>query len=253
MKKNLIALIVAICLTLTPITCFAGKNEPKDIEDMSVKEIKALDAAVDAVLNGDSVDDEYAYLEDMSVKEIKELNSNIDELLGNETKETETETIEENEEAGGWVIKYYVDEFKEPTDEGYVTNDPVLEGTFSNSATSNSLLRGFFLVDDESVALKLYEYDQYKVTNPYNKLIEYRISVLDQDKNKKSFYGAIDSNGDRIFIYDNTNFTSCKNFVNLLKKKGTIKISIDDYGSTSYLIPVNCNGFEEAYSELFGK
>ena len=229
-----------------------------DLEDMSIKEIKALDVAIDTILNGDSVEDEYSYLNEMSVKQIKELKSDIDELLDDNTEEkkvTETEVIETEEiaEKRAWKINYYVDEFKEPTDEGFVTNDPPLEGTFSNSATTNSFLGAFFLIEEDFVSLKLFEYGDNLVTNPYSKLAYYNVSVLDQNKNKKTFYGAISPNGSLLCIYDNDDFSSCKQFIDLLKKDGSIKISISDSYNSSYLFTVDCNGFKESYSELCGK
>lgn len=245
--KKLVATLLVICLALTPISCLAESKSDINLEDMSMKEIKALNTAIDAVMNGDSVDSDYSYLEDMSVKELKALDAEIDELLGDNTEETEADTTEDNT----WEMRYYVDEFNEPTDDAFVTNTGLLEGTFSNSATTNSLLQGFFRIEKDMVSMQLFEYGEYRVTNPYSKLKQFGVTVLDQDKNKKTYYGAMVSDGTVLFLYDTSSLNSCSNFINLLKKGGTIKISIDDYDGSTYLFPdVNCNGFEEAYSEL---
>ena len=39
---------------------------------------------------------------------------------------------------GLWSVNYYVDDFQQPTEEWYITNETSFTGTFSNSATTNS-------------------------------------------------------------------------------------------------------------------
>ena len=58
---------------------------------------------------------------------------------------------------GIWNVGNYVDDFGEPTTKGYVYTD--INGTFSNSATTDSKLRVKFLIDDNSMRIQLYEYD----------------------------------------------------------------------------------------------
>ena len=70
MRKGCLALLSAVCLVTASISCFADETE-KD----------------------------YSYLEEMSVKELKELDAAIHALLGNaETAPTETEVIEKETE-----------------------------------------------------------------------------------------------------------------------------------------------------------
>ena len=52
---------------------------------------------------------------------------------------TESGTCERcGQSFGDWRIDYSVDDFNQPTDEWYITEDKYLVGTFSNSATTNS-------------------------------------------------------------------------------------------------------------------
>lgn len=54
---------------------------------------------------------------------------------------TESGTCERcGQSFGDWRIDYSVDDFNQPTDEWYITEDEYLVGTFSNSATTNSSL-----------------------------------------------------------------------------------------------------------------
>lgn len=57
---------------------------------------------------------------------------------------------------GIWKIGYYVNNFDEPTGERYV--ETYVNGTFSNSATTNSDLRVCFIIDKNSIRIQLYEY-----------------------------------------------------------------------------------------------
>ena len=52
-----------------------------------------------------------------------------------------------------------MDDFNQPTDEWYITEDEYLVSTFSNSATTNSRLYANVMVDlDDNVMIFLYEY-----------------------------------------------------------------------------------------------
>ena len=58
--------------------------------------------------------------------------------LKKEAAEKERIRLENLNNTGMWEIRHYVDRFGEPTKEGYITNKSLIEGKFSNSATSNS-------------------------------------------------------------------------------------------------------------------
>ena len=49
-----------------------------------------------------------------------------------------------------WEIRYYVDEFGEKTESGYIANADFISGVFSNTATHNSDLNVWLLIDDSN-------------------------------------------------------------------------------------------------------
>ena len=68
---------------------------------------------------------------------------------------------------GEWEINYYVDDFGDPTSDGYITNKTNILGKFSNSATTNAKLKAYFLINNYNdmygkikakVSIKLFEY-----------------------------------------------------------------------------------------------
>ena len=53
MKKRQIALMAAVCLAVTPMSVFAEKTDYSYLEDMTVKELKELDAEIHKLLGSD--------------------------------------------------------------------------------------------------------------------------------------------------------------------------------------------------------
>lgn len=75
---------------------------------------------------------------------------------GSETPTSPSPVVEEKEL---WRISHYVDDFKNPTKDAYLTNVTPFKGTFSNTATENSKLLVEMLVDnDNDISIQLYEY-----------------------------------------------------------------------------------------------
>ena len=214
--KKLTAILLAMCLAACPAACLAEETDYSYLEDMSVKELKALRNAIDNILSS----------EDAGVATAKD---------------------------SAWMVDYYVDEFDEPTDKAFVTNTDYLEGTFSNKVTEDSYLLGFFQIEEDKVCLKLYTYGEYPVTSLYDKETYYDVAVLDQRKDKHTYYGVMNANGDAFFIHDNLDNYSCAGFIEILKRGGTIKLRIDDSKGYIYNLDVNCNGFEDAFSEYLDK
>ena len=66
---------------------------------------------------------------------------------------------------GSWSLGYYVDEFNQSTSEGFVSHANYFIGTFSNSATTDSLLLVQVLADANDITIFLYEYGSDLVKN----------------------------------------------------------------------------------------
>ena len=75
-----------------------------------------------------------------------------------ESKDTiSTSEIYENSKYGRWTIQEYVNEFDEHTGKKYLLQKSK-DGSFSNSATTNSELIGEILIDNEDIRIQLKEY-----------------------------------------------------------------------------------------------
>lgn len=148
---------------------------------------------------------------------------------------------------GVWDIKYYVDDFGEPTKTGYITGKSSIYGTFSNSATTNSKLKFYFIIDDE-VALKLFEYGSHVVKGNSSRPDKYYVNIkcdnITYNFNAKNY-------GDRLIVDES------EEFINILRKEKPIIISVKEnssYSSSSYLIKdIETTGFNEAMKQLFNK
>lgn len=154
-----------------------------------------------------------------------------------------------NKEMNTWKKAFYVDEFKQPTSEAYVTNKTNILGTFSNSATTNSKLYVKFLVDKANCGILLNEYGSHLVKNSSSKYSEnYKIIMQDASGVKHNLTGKIYPGGDRIVINDANEST----FLNALKSGGKVSLYIvqSDRTTTNYLFTVNTAGFAEAFKTL---
>lgn len=157
------------------------------------------------------------------------------------------------EESSLWELGYYVDEFNQPTEDGYVCNSTVFLGTFSNSATTNSLLYVNILVDKDDISIFLYEYGNNQVKNSsssYND--EYNIKMRTADGTDHSFTGTMYCGDDRIFI-DQAHISEV---IDALNQEGNTITSfyIEDAERpvTNYLFSVISNNFAEQYDLLVG-
>lgn len=144
-----------------------------------------------------------------------------------------------------WEKAYYVDEFNNPTNQAYIRNSSLFVGVFSNSATTNSNLYARILIDEEDLAIKLWEYGRNEV-NAYSTTY-YNITILDKNGTKHYTTGTMYKNSERIYLEDFT-------LANLLKKNDTLKVYIvenSDYGyNTSYLFEIQRGNFISVYSSL---
>lgn len=152
---------------------------------------------------------------------------------------------------GQWATGYYVDEFNEPTDDGYVINLSHWIGTFSNSATTDSQLYVDFLVDTSDIAIFLYEYGYSTVKNSSSRSVdEYNITMKAPDGTKHDLTGTIYCGGDRLFID-----AKYKQLVlDTMAQEGSVSFYIvkSDRTTTTYLFSMNTSNFTEEYNKLMG-
>ena len=157
------------------------------------------------------------------------------------------------EGTGIWAIKYFVDDFGDPTDEGYIAHDYYIRGTFSNSATNNSNLNVYFLISGpDNIAVQLYEYAGNNPVKAYG-TDEYKIMVKSSDGVKHSMSGRMYEGGNRIYIDPSSkkNHISKMHLILMSGGEVSVVISKSDYGLSTYKFKVDADGYKNAFTQLF--
>lgn len=193
---------------------------------------------------------DYSFLDEMEIAELEALQNEVNKRINAAKKDSASANPSD---LGMWTLKYFVDEFKMPTDEGYITNSQMIAGTFSNSATTNSTLKVKLLVDtDGDVQIFLYEYGRSQVKNYYSdKKKYYDVVMLDNDGIRHYLEGFFYSNADRLMFNDEDN----KTIIRALSANGTVRFAIQDSkGSDSYVFAIeDTSYFTNAYTALLKK
>lgn len=167
---------------------------------------------------------------------------------------TEANGSEEEEpvKLGRWVIDYYVDNFQQPTEESFIANrtGPFV-GTFSNSATQNSLLHVLVIVDANDVSFALYEYGgDNRVKNSSSRYNDaYNVTMRLADGTEYSMSGTMYCGGDRVYVDDAYYDTVIEAF-NQPDTNVAFYIEKADRTVTNYLFTVETSNFSELYQEL---
>lgn len=164
------------------------------------------------------------------------------------SKELENE-INNNETppSASWNIDYYIDNYREKTDEAFITNQDYILGIFSNSATSNSKLHVKFLISsDKDLAIKLYEYGG---SNPVKSFREekYKFEYKGSDNQEKSFYPKLSQ--DRLIFNTSDSSEILKDFYS----SGEVKFFIthEEHPNQTYSFKVDFNeSYLKAYNQL---
>lgn len=164
-----------------------------------------------------------------------------------EAAEKERIRLENLNNTGMWTVSYYVDDFGEPTKEGYIRNTNLISGTFSNTATQNSDLNVEFLISNSSdISIMLYE---YAGNNPVKAYSSESYQVLIQDKDGKRLKLRATNYSDRL-SFDKT---ASRQVHNILMKGGAIKFKIYeiDTPTTEYDFTIlKADWYENAYAKL---
>lgn len=159
---------------------------------------------------------------------------------------------EEPVKLGRWVIDYYVDNFQQPTEDKFIANrtGPFV-GTFSNSATQNSLLNVLVVVDADDLSFALYEYGgDNRVKNSSSRYDDaYNITMRLADGTEYSMSGTMYCGGDRVYVDDAYYDTVIEAF-SQPDTNVAFYIEKADRTVTNYLFTVETSNFAELYQEL---
>lgn len=155
----------------------------------------------------------------------------------------ESTTTTETPKKEDWVLKYYVDEFDQPTSDWYITNSELITGKFSNSATTNSKLTVRVLIDSGNVCFMLYEYGRSQVKNSYSKNRYYDIRMKDANGVEHELEGGIVAGGDRIALLE----SSRQKVLSAFKQSGTVSFYMvqSDRTTTNYLFSLETSNLGE--------
>lgn len=155
----------------------------------------------------------------------------------------ESTTTTETPKKEDWVLKYYVDEFDQPTSDWYITNSELITGKFSNSATTNSKLTVRVLIDSGDVCFMLYEYGRSQVKNSYSKNRYYDIRMKDANGVEHELEGGIVAGGDRIALLE----SSRQKVLSAFKQSGTVSFYMvqSDRTTTNYLFSLETSNLGE--------
>lgn len=228
MKKTLL-IVLTLAMLLSLCACGSSNDVPtSNVEDSSTTQ--TTDAPEQEAQNNETTSSE---------------------STPNEEAPAETDKAEEEESL--WETYYYVDDFNQPTEDGYICNSTYFLGTFSNSATTDSNLLVNVVVDEVDIAFFLYEYGNNLVKNnssSYDDL--YNITMRTADGTDLSFTGTMFCGDDRIFI--DPDFIP--QVVSALSQEGNTMTSfyIENAERTinNYLFTVISNNFAEQYNALMG-
>lgn len=228
MKKSLL-IVLTLAMLLSLCACGGSNDAPtSNVEDSSTTQ--TTDAPEQEAQNNETTSSE-----------------------STPNEEAPAETDKAEEEASLWETYYYVDDFNQPTEDGYICNSTYFLGTFSNSATTDSNLLVNVVVDEVDIAFFLYEYGNNLVKNnssSYDDL--YNITMRTADGTDLSFTGTMFCGDDRIFI--DPDFIP--QVVSALSQEGNTMTSfyIENAERTinNYLFTVISNNFAEQYNALMG-
>lgn len=187
-------------------------------------------------------------------KEFKQLlkkieKKEIEEKKRKDAEEKERIRLANINNTGMWSVRYYVDEFGEPTKQGYITNTTSIKGVFSNTATQGSKLNVDFLINSYSkISIKLYE---YAGNNPVksNARMWDSYEVLMQDKDGKRLELKARNSSDRL-TFDKT---YSRKLHKALMKGGKVKFRIRKIGrwTTQYEFTIQkADWYDNAYRKL---
>lgn len=154
--------------------------------------------------------------------------------------------IENANKTGMWQVTYFVDDFGEKTESGYIRNAALISGVFSNTATHNSDLNVRLLIDEDDIAIMLYEYARTNPVKAYSSE-SYKVRVQDDDGNRYDMSAT--NYSDRLYIDEDDIYQ----LQNALLRGGNLSFRIieSDTPTTNYSFSIdNADFYGNAYSKL---
>jgi len=154
-----------------------------------------------------------------------------------------------------WEVKFFVNQLKEPTNVGYITNmDPIL-GTFHRNNTSTSTLKVKIMIKEKAIAIKLYENgEKQSVKISMQEPIEYKINIKHDNNDIDFNFRGIHEN-DVVIISDIISTTHQTTLINLFKLGGKFQFHLETNDKNKSVYDFELNDplnfhFSELYENL---
>lgn len=184
-------------------------------------------------------------------KLLKKLNQKI--LVEKKKKEEESKEkrrLANLNNTGMWKTQFFVDDFGEPTTQGYIINKSKIRGVFSNTATQDSKLDvDFVITNSDNISIMLYE---YAGNNPVKGYSYNKYKILMQDKDGNRFTLEATNYSERL----SCNSSDSEKIHKALLKGGDIKFRIIEKKTptTNYSFSTgNAEWYNNAYRKLKDK
>ena len=153
-----------------------------------------------------------------------------------------------------WKYNYYVDsQFGFETEDWYLTTINYIEGTFSNSATTDDELYVELLYDcNDEISIFLYEYANISYglvkNNSSSEIDYYEIAIRNEDGYIYSARGQMHPGGDRIYIIDIYHDA----ILNLMRTSDNLQFYIENetWTTTHYKFDVDMNNFNDVLLDV---
>lgn len=241
MKRTIAALMIALAITVPvsatlPDTYKSGNPDELnqiDVDAMTEEELK---------IAYNELRKTYEIVWDLYVEQLSK------GLIDAEPTSTPAPTSAPAPVSGSvWEKMYYVDEFDQPTDDYYLCN--IIDGTFSNSATTDDILTVVLFLDEDGLRIRLIEYGSNFVKGYHSDGTSYTATVLMPSGEKTKMSCNLDYGSDRLKFNAKAN----EMLLEALREEKDIKIRIDEEdGISSYLFTIpGAEGFGELYDSLF--
>lgn len=227
--KKIVSLLLALCICCSGCLVLSSCSDDSNISNSNTNNSKCSHNWVDADCE--------------NPKHCSKCNETVGTALGHTTTTGKCNRCGKN--FGTWEIGEFVDEFNQPIGKKYVSTQ--VNGSFSNSATSNSELTAFLQITSEDVAIILLEYGSSLVKCSY-KWDEYSITMKDTNGTKYYLNGTMYAGSERIYFDSSDEAT----VINALKKSGSVSfyVALSDRTITNYLFTVETSNFKDLYSEI---
>lgn len=239
MKRTFVALALALAVA-APVSA----DLPDTYTSSDPEELNQID--VDAMTESEV---KTAYNELRKTYEIV-WNLYIEQLMNSSTNtadSTDSTVTPAPASESVWEKRYYVDEFDQPTDDYYIC--AIIDGTFSNSATTNADLGVVLFLDKDGLRIRLVEYRSSYVKGYRSNGASYTATVLMPSGEKTKMSCHLDYGSDRLRFNDKAN----EMLLEALREEKDIKVRIDEEdGISSYLFTIpGAKGFGDLYDSLF--